>query len=398
MGHNPSLEHHLGVRRVYTFLRVDGNFIAAALLGIVYFISYRRLERSDAFNRRFFNGCRIILAMLLFEAATCFLNGHPSAAAKVAANLLHVCLFATPPVLTYFWLLLAKTLTERASVRDMRANHLHLIPVALNGAAALLSPFFHWIFFIDSAGVYHRGPLFLVSLAVSYGYLLTGFLILLRRRKKLLRQEFLFLSLFCLLPMAGGLLQGLIYGPLFMWPCSACGLIVMYLFLEERMVQTDSLTGVWTRNSFEHYISQLLQADGGKPFGVIYCDIDDFKGINDRYGHPEGDEAIRTFAETVKGMLRKGDAIARMGGDEFAILVNVEDEEALKAVKDRILAALELFNRTTDKGYAIRCSAGADMFRKSEDVGVEDLLRRVDHLMYVEKHRKKEEGPQDAGA
>jgi len=374
---------------VDTFLRVDVNFVSAVLLGIVYYISYRRLDRSDAFNRLFFNGCRIILTMLLFESATCYMNGDTSGRLAYLSNLMHVCLFSLPPVLTYYWFLLAKTLTERASICNMRANRIHLIPVAVNGLAALTSPFFHWIFYIDSTGVYHRGPLFIASLLVSYSYLLAGFLILLRKRKKLLRQEFLFLSLFCLMPMVGGLLQGLFYGPLFMWSCSACGLIIMYLFLQERMVQTDSLTGAWTRNSFEHYVSQMLQTDSGKPFGVIYCDIDDFKAINDRYGHSEGDVAIRTFAETVKQMLRKGDAVARMGGDEFAMLVNVDSGEALEAIADRIESALEQYNRSSGKEYALSCSIGADMFHQKADVRVEDLLRRVDRLMYLSKHVKK---------
>ncbi len=381
-----------------TFLRVNANFITAALLAIVYYIAYRRLDRGDAFNRKFFMGCQIILAMLLFEAATCFMSGNPSAWLVGLSNLMHVCLFSLPPVLTYYWFLLAKTLTERASVQDMRANRIHLIPVAVNALAALLSPFFHWIFFIDAAGVYHRGPLYIPSLLVSYSYLMAGYGMLLRRRGKLLRQEFLFLSLFCLLPMIGGLLQGLIYGPLFMWPCSACGLIIMYLFLQERMVQTDSLTGVWTRNSFEHYVSQLLQTGSGRPFGVIYCDIDNFKAINDRYGHPEGDEAIRAFAETAKRMLRKGDAVARMGGDEFAILVNVEGHEALKTVTDRLYVSLDLYNRASGKEYALQCSIGADMFRQLPDLAVEDLLRRVDRLMYLNKHDKKGEGQAQASA
>jgi diguanylate cyclase (GGDEF)-like protein len=377
---------------VYTLLRVNANFITAALLAIVYFIAYRRLDRSDAFNRKFFRGCQIILSMLLCEAATCFIHGNVPVWLIWLSNLMHVCLFALPPVLTCYWFLLAKTLTERGSVHEMRANRAHLIPVAVNGAAALLSPFFHWIFYIDASGVYHRGPLFVPSLLVSYSYLLIGFAMLLSRRKKLLRQEFLFLTLFCLMPMVGGVLQGLFYGPLLMWSCSACALIIMYLYLEERMVQTDSLTGVWTRNSFEYYVSQLLQTGSGRPFGVIYCDIDNLKFINDRYGHLEGDQAIRAFAEAIKRMLRKGDAVARMGGDEFAILVNVDGPEALRSVTDRLSVALELNNRTSGKEYALQCSIGAEMFRQTPDLAVEDLLRSVDRLMYLSKHDKKREG------
>ncbi len=374
-----------------TYLRVDVDFVAAALLSIVYYIAYRRLDKADAFNRLFFYGCAMIITALLFEAATCFINGHPSVWLNVLSNIMHVFLFAVPPILTYYWFLLAKTLTERTSVRDMKARWPHLIPVAFNAVLSILSPFFHWIFYIDVNGVYHRGPLFIVALVISYMYLLLGFLLLLHRRKKLLQQEFLFLMLFCLMPMVGGLLQGIFYGPLLMWSCSAGGLIVMYLFLQERMAQTDSLTGAWTRGSFEYYIGQLLQSDSGRLFGLLYADIDEFKAINDRYGHSEGDHAIRVFAETAKRVLRKGDAIARVGGDEFAILINVDSQESLEAVTARIDSELALYNRTSGKPYALTCSIGAEMFRQTSDCRVDDLIRRVDWLMYCKKHEKKGE-------
>lgn len=381
----------VGCALVNTFMRVDVNLISAALLGIVNIIAYCRLDRSDTFNRLFFKGCQMILAMLLFETATCFLNRQPSVWLRWVSNVMHVFLFSVPPVLTYFWFLLAKTLTERASVREMKANKFHLIPVAVNGVIALLSPAFHWIFFIDNAGVYHRGPMYFVSLVISYSYLLIGFLMLIHRRKKLLRQEFQFLMLFCLMPMVGGLLQGLFYGPLLMWSCSACALIVMYLFLEERMVQTDNLTGAWTRASFEHYVNQLLQSGSVKPFGIIYADIDEFKAINDRFGHAEGDAAIQAFAEIVKRVLRKGDAFARMGGDEFAILANIDTLENLRAIAGRIELALEQYNTSSGKEYVLNCSIGADMFQQSVDLDVADLLRRVDRLMYLNKRIRKGE-------
>jgi diguanylate cyclase (GGDEF)-like protein len=368
---------------------VDVNLVAAALLGIVYYIARQRLDGSDSFNRHYFIGCQLIFLMLLFEAATCFMNEHNAAWLIWVSNAMHVCLFALPPVLTYFWFLLAKMLTERVSVWEMKASLPHLIPIALNATAALISPFTHMYFYIDGSGVYHRGPLFLLSMVIAYAYLLIGFLMLLKRRSRLLKQEFQFLMLFSLMPMVAGILQSLVYGPLFMWAASACALVIMYLYLEERMVQTDGLTGAWTRHSFEHYVGQLLKNDSGKPFGVIYADIDDFKAINDRGGHVEGDEALKAFADIVKPILRKGDAFARMGGDEFAILVNVDSEENLIAIADRIEAALAHFNRTSGKGYAIRCSTGAELFSQSAALDVGDILRRVDRLMYHNKRVRK---------
>lgn len=378
-----------------TYLRVDVNIFAASLLWIVFYIATHRLDRLDPFNRRYFISCRLILLMLLFEAATCYMNGRNILWLRLVSNAMHLCLFALPPVLTYYWLLFTKTLTERADVWEMKTNPLHLIPIALNAILVLLSPLLHLVFFIDGEGVYHRGPLFPVSMIIAYFYLLTGFLTLMRRRNKLLKQEFQFLLLFSLMPMVAGILQGLFYGPLFMWPASACALVILYLYLQERMVQIDGLTGAWTRNSFEHYVSQLLKNDSGMPFGILYVDIDDFKAINDRCGHVEGDEALKAFSNIVKPILRRGDAFARMGGDEFAILVNVESEENLKSIADRIEAALTHFNKTSGKGYALRCSTGAEMFAQSASLDVGDILRHVDRLMYHNKRIHKGEVTQE---
>jgi diguanylate cyclase (GGDEF)-like protein len=372
-------------------LRIDINLIAMVLLGVVYYLAYIRLDHEDAFNRLFFKGCLLILILTGFEAFTCIANGNPSPFLRNLSILMHICLFAIPPLMAYYWYLLSNILTMHGNVREMKGNVYYLIPVAANIILVLLSASFHLTFYIDNAGVYHRGPIFWFTSAIALFYMLWGFVLLIKRRKNLLRQEFLFLSLFCLLPVVGGIIQGLLYGLLLMWPGSALAIVIMYLYLQERMMQTDSLTGAWTRHSFEYYISQNLKSNDRRPFGIIYADVDNLKPVNDLYGHPEGDAALQNAVKVIKSVLRKGDAIARMGGDEFIIQANVTTRKELHAVLQRIEDAISLYNRQSGKPYQLSLSFGADLFYGGPDCDVDFIIRQVDRLMYDDKRRKKQE-------
>lgn len=370
------------------YLRIDINLFATLYLGIVFSLAYRRLDHQDAFNRLFFISSGIMMSMTLFEAFTCLLNHNPAPWARGLSMVMHLFLFATPPLISYYWLLLADTLTLHGNVAHMKPNVLMMMPVWIGLVVVLLTPFFNWVFYIDQNGVYHRGPLYFLIVFIAYGYLLTGFLLLLKRRKNLIGMDFQFLSLFCLLPMIGGLVQGLVYGVLLMWASQSCSLTIVYLYLQERMIQTDYLTGAWTRHSFEYTIAQKLRSNRHTPFGVVYADIDNLKHINDAFGHMEGDSAIRATVVTIREVLRKGDAVARLGGDEFAILLNVPDYDTLQGVIQRIGKALDVYNDNSGKPYRLSLSLGGDVFEEAAEGNVDTIVDRVDCLMYAQKNRK----------
>jgi diguanylate cyclase (GGDEF)-like protein len=101
-------------------------------------------------------------------------------------------------------------------------------------------------------------------------------------------------------------------------------------------VHHDPLTGLPNRVLFAQ---RLEDAMGDGQFVLIYVDIDDFKEVNDRFGHAGGDELLCAMGERLKRCVREGDTIARIGGDEFAILI-ARDIEAPEAVADRLRVAL----------------------------------------------------------
>lgn len=372
------------------FLRIDVDLLAAFYLCIILSFALRRLDHQDAFNQMFFQFCVLIIAECFIEALTCLINHHPAPFYRVLSTVLHMILFLFPPVMTCYWFLISKMLTTQGNIRDIQFRGPLMIPILVNWLILLLTPFFNLVFYIDEAGVYHRGPLYLLVAAIGYFYLLMSFIVLIKRRKNLVSTDVRFLSIFCLLPMIGQLLQGFVYGVLLMFPCSALALSILYLYLQERMVQTDYMTGAWTRYSFEFCLASKLKSQQNTPFGVIYVDIDNLKSINDQFGHPEGDIAIRATVSTIKGTLRKGDSIARLGGDEFGIVLNLQTQAELDAVVERIGKAIERYNHSSNKPYHLSLSLGAELFFGLEHENVESIINRVDHLMYLKKQQKKQ--------
>lgn len=366
------------------FLRIDINIMAAVVLSLVYLIARRRLDRKDPLNRMFLAVSLIIIVQLIIEAATCVINKRPEQWLIPVSLFLHLILFTVAPILTYCWYIFINKLVASDEAALKKRNLIMLIPVALSFLLTLLSPLYSFVFYIDNASVYHRGTLFPIIAAITYLYLTCGFLTVVKNRRKIIKQEYVPLVIFSLLPIIGGMVQTLFYGVLLMWSCAAFSCVIVFIFLQQRMVQLDALTGVWSRGSFDYYISQRLLCDEGEKLGFIYFDVDRLKNINDNYGHVEGDNALKTAIAIVKGATRKKDIMVRMGGDEFMIIMDCENKEDLGKTVDRIKAAFDRHNSSSRKSYRLECSLGADLYGR-EYGSIEQFLRHIDHLMYENK-------------
>jgi diguanylate cyclase (GGDEF)-like protein len=112
---------------------------------------------------------------------------------------------------------------------------------------------------------------------------------------------------------------------------------------EALSARTDFLTGIGNARSFYEEASlEIARASRhGRPFTVVYTDVDDFKSINDRLGHDQGDAVLRNIASTLRQTLRSFDRVARMGGDEFGLLLPETDLESARATLEKLRQALQ---------------------------------------------------------
>lgn len=370
-----------------TLYRIDINLFSAFALFLVASIAFRRLDHRERLNRAFFFTSLIIIGELLIEAATCWINGVPGTGIRTLSAILHVFLFLGAPFLTTYWFLL---LCQVVIPLKRNAKWLKIVALVIqiaNFALVILSPWFGWVFSIGAGNVYERGPLFLVSWIVTYSFLALSVGVILKNRKRMSLWNITLLLIACALPLLGGFLQATLYGILTMWPSVAMALVILYLFLQERLVHLDGLTGAWNRESFEHYINERLRLHPDWPFAALYFDLDHLKSINDRFGHPEGDFALQESVSVIRSVIGPEDIIARMGGDEFVVILNTEDAQKLDAIRRSILERLEKYNVGSGKPYQIGLSVGTGLYGPGNS-SIEHFIHQLDQRMYEAKRLK----------
>jgi len=153
----------------------------------------------------------------------------------------------------------------------------------------------------------------------------------------------------------------------------------------------DKLTGLANRSLFLDRLSHAMDRGdrGADPVAVLFLDLDDFKTVNDSFGHPVGDRLLVAVAERIRSATRPGDTVARFGGDEFAVLVETGSmPEAAEVVAERITEALIGTFRVLTNDVAMRVSIGIALGQRPQETP-DDLLRDADLAMYLAKRNGK---------
>jgi diguanylate cyclase (GGDEF)-like protein len=157
---------------------------------------------------------------------------------------------------------------------------------------------------------------------------------------------------------------------------------------ERELARTDELTGIENRRAFYELTDREIRrvARYGKAFTVACFDIDDFKAVNDRYGHGAGDAVLRLAADTAKRTIRASDAVARLGGDEFAILLHETTPAASETVIRKLRMAIQRLVQVN--GRRMTVSFGAVTCLEAPET-VQALVSAADQLLYAAKRAGK---------
>ena len=156
----------------------------------------------------------------------------------------------------------------------------------------------------------------------------------------------------------------------------------------EVQAYTDSLTGLSNRRALQRHIYRLLDAEPYSDFAVILIDLDFFKAVNDTYGHAAGDHVLKEVSNRLLSIARSTDMVARIGGDEFVLVLgNFDDSEALRGLALRLVQRLKSPIHLGQETYQIGASIGAKVVDKNQGRGFtpDILLKSVDKALYKSK-------------
>lgn len=152
----------------------------------------------------------------------------------------------------------------------------------------------------------------------------------------------------------------------------------------------DDLTGLYNRRGFMTFARQQLKLADRTQRGLllIIADLDGMKQINDNYGHQEGDRALKETARILKNTFRESDLVARIGGDEFAIVAIGAGEDSNEKIYKRMQKNLDAFNSRKKQRFHLSISIGIAPYKPGDSCEIEDLMAKADERMYEQKRAK----------
>ncbi|OGW72109.1 MAG: hypothetical protein A2Y02_02810 [Omnitrophica bacterium GWA2_52_12] len=152
----------------------------------------------------------------------------------------------------------------------------------------------------------------------------------------------------------------------------------------------DSLTGLHNRRSFfslvEHHEKMARRTQKG--FFIFFADVDGLKKINDTFGHQEGDCALTSISRVLQGTFRDSDIVARIGGDEFAVLALDDRKDAAEAMAGRLRKNLQDYHEKERLKYPLSFSLGFAYYNPASPRAIEALLAEADEAMYSQKQSR----------
>jgi diguanylate cyclase (GGDEF)-like protein/PAS domain S-box-containing protein len=151
----------------------------------------------------------------------------------------------------------------------------------------------------------------------------------------------------------------------------------------------DDLTGLYNRRGFALLAERRLVESrrSGASQTLVFADIDHFKAVNDAYGHDAGDRALVLAARALTATFREADIVARIGGDEFAIVADLgsDDDHDLDALSARLEQHIARLLADSDLGFDLALTLGVSYSRASQAISLDELLRQADEFMYERK-------------
>lgn len=299
-------------------------------------------------------------------------------------------LFVFNPLFPVLWYLYAHNQVFCDDHEIRRLVGVFSAPFALNALLTILSLNTGWYYYIDSGNIYHRGPFFIISVVINQVIMVSAFLLLIVNRKRMERKYFYALMSMGLLPALCVVLQVTIYGISFTLNGMAVSMVVAYMNIQDKRMNVDYLTGAFNRQQLDYLIEdKIRRSSRSRSFSAILLDMDNFKTINDNFGHCVGDDALRATAAILKDCIRRNDFLARFGGDEFYLILDITETEMLLEIVERINRCIRVYNKSSGKPYQLSLSMGYSTYDVRSGMSAEEFQAQIDRLMYFNKEQNK---------
>lgn len=272
-------------------------------------------------------------------------------------------------------------------IKDNKRKVIRVLPVIIVSVLLILNLLFKNLFYLDEYNLYYRGGMLFLYYVISYSYFISVIINLFSawKTEKISHQELKRLMVFALIPVLSLVVQIFNYGITLIGVGFTISVLMIFLDGEKNNSTIDELTGVNNRRAFNIFGNKLFN-DKNDGIFLMLMDANDFKKINDVYGHLVGDKALIDIANMLKATIKntkKDYFLARLGGDEFIIVGNCDNETTIKELITNIKKEETRVN-SNHNPYRISMSIGYAIKNDNHHT-LANLIMDADAKMYLNK-------------
>ncbi len=363
------------------------NLYSIIMLLIIFIHSNKHFDR-DFLNDIIFRDMMILTGFMLFVDMLSRFDGQAMALYYFINQFGNFAIFLLNPILPCLWL----AYVHYQIFEDQERTKKLILPLSIFNILNLIlligNRFNGWYYYIDSENIYHRGPYYLLSVFFTVLILFISSVLMFLHRDEIKKKRYYSLVFFIFPPVLSMAMQVFFYGTSLILHGIVISMLVLFLNIQNKDLSMDYLTAVNNRKKIDYYLKKKIkESNKGESFSAMILDINNFKQINDCYGHDEGDRALQRVAKLLKEFVGSTGFVGRFGGDEFYIILEKSDHNHLQEMARKIEKGMESYNKTSAESYKLEFSMGYSVYKNDEHSGMENFQKRIDALMYEDKEK-----------
>lgn len=368
------------------------NMFCIAIILILFFSQRHSGDNRSSylyFRRALLSAASMIAVNCLLEASSAGLL----ALGRYAAYGIAILYFGLWGLLTFYFTLYSECVQMSRIMRSRKQFLWLLTPMLIEIALGFASIRTGWLFTIDADGIYHRGSMIVLSVALCSILPMIScckaWILSLHKENYSRKGELRSLFVFVLFPAVGLIHQLLVPSMPSLHIAVVLSTLIVFNFTQNALISLDPLTGLNNRLQLRTYLSRKLpdyQGKGKRQLYLVMLDIDYFKSINDNYGHLEGDRTLRRVADVLRLACQKSSAfIARLGGDEFVIICEAESEDEIQQLCSFIEVTLDGISKHLP--FRIHACMGVTVY-PGNGTSAQRFLALADERLYEAKRSR----------
>lgn len=351
---------------------------------VLFLLLYRiRIAQTNQFDEKAYNFMLIVTFIATINETLSFIiDAHPGFIFHILQYISNTISSASSGIIGYCWCLFVEYHIHRNFKRIKKKSRILAVPLIIATILIFINLLGTGIIFdISKENVYTRGPMNFILYIFVFVYYIESIYTVQKAKNDSILVEFFPIYYFVVPCMIGTIIQGLFFGIAVGWLCVAIAFILIYIEFQISNSFIDDLSGLYNRKYMNHYLNKL-QNDKPKHVYGFLLDVNDFKVINDTYGHLSGDRAIIHIGQILQNTVGNGCVAIRMGGDEFVIFAILKSNEEALALKKHIEQNVRQFNIHSKEPFHLSFSIGIAKYSGNIDT----FLSAMDDSMYEAKN------------